>query len=191
MYALQPFCRFVACFLTKKQKEEEMLKSVLLVLIIFFITIISYGCQSDMLSVEEVKAIVSEEVIKNLPDNQVQSETKPLIPVTTKDHTDLGDKSTGRSTIYAELGARVQVIVDIRQKRDEWVKCGNPKVKDVFGNVIMGLSPKVVTPGVFISYEYAFFATADGLYSVEFENSECVIRKTHAEADVTWTVYSP
>ena len=112
-------------------------------------------------------------------------------PVSVQNQLNLSDKSVHRLTVQAKVGDRIDVVVDIRQQGDEYARCGQPTVRDVFGNVLAILSPKTETPGVGASYQYAFFAASNGQYTLELNNRECNVRETPAEATVTWTVHSP
>lgn len=117
-------------------------------------------------------------------------------PRTATEHLKLSvsNESFARSYVTADVDDRVNVAVKVLQRNDQYARCGKPLMKDSFGNAMAELAPtaKAETESTIAwSYAYAFSAPASGRYSVEFVNSECNVRMTSAEADITWTVYPP
>ena len=107
----------------------------------------------------------------------------------TRDHVILTDRPIAQSVLTVRHDDRVEVEVSIKQRGDLWASCGPPSVKDTFGNTLAKLSPVTLEAGVEAVYKFSFFAASNGTYAVEFDNRECDIRETPAEADVTWRVY--
>jgi len=110
-------------------------------------------------------------------------------PIVHEQQIDLTNRTSARSSVHAELGNRVEVSIEVRQKGDPWGRCGEPVARDAFGNVMAALSPVDNEPGEWALYKYAFYAPVTGLYSVELQNEECDIRETSATATVRWTVH--
>ena len=93
------------------------------------------------------------------------------------------------SSMYADVGDVVVVQVDVSGHSG----CKDLKVRDPFGNVVAELAPKGIRNGFFgVQFRGAFFAAADGEYTVEFgpesENLSCNSRSSPARAEVKWTV---
>ena len=97
--------------------------------------------------------------------------------------------SVGRSSAHAEIGSRVEVTIGIIQEGNMYARCGEPSVKDSFGNVMAVLSPVEEKPGEMALYKYAFYAPVEGTYTVELDNFECAVGLTSAEATVKWIVH--
>jgi len=108
-----------------------------------------------------------------------------------RDEFDLASSSAQHSFKRIDLGSRVEVAVIVQQQGDEYALCAKPTVKDAFGNVLATLSPVALTPGATAAYKFAFYAAAEGRYSVELNNRECSVRQTAARATVNWIVHVP
>ena len=110
---------------------------------------------------------------------------------TEQEEIDLTDLAVGRTTIFADVGDRVEVVVRIQQgdgqQGGELVQCARPAVIDALGNTLAVLSPKVWSPGEDAFYRFAFYAAAAGHYGVELDNDQCDEARTQVKALVTWT----
>ena len=107
---------------------------------------------------------------------------------------DLLESGFHQSTIEVKSGERVEVSVEVRQEKHDQHICGVPDVVDPFGNVLQTLTPRqnaaMGTASHYV-YEsrYAFYAAADGEYTLSLENQECLIDEVAAVATVQWMVY--
>ena len=107
---------------------------------------------------------------------------------------DLLEAGFHRSTVWASLGERVEVAVEVRQEKHDRHICGVPSVVDPFGNVLQTLTPRqnaakgTATHYVYES-RYAFFAATDGEYGVKLENRGCLLDDVGAVATVQWAVH--
>ena len=102
---------------------------------------------------------------------------------------DLSNRSHATTGMTLEVGNQTNVSVVIRQEgNDMYAICGHPSVHDPFGNVLMTMAPSNVKPGREATYQFALNAASTGRYTVEFDNRECDVRITPAEATVQWTV---
>ena len=118
------------------------------------------------------------------------SESPTAVPVTKQEQLDLTNFQSRRSTMFAQVGDRVDVDVQVRQVGDEYVRCGEPVVKDPFGNILAQLGAGSITLGVGVSYRFSFLAASEGEFEVQLGNQECSVRLTKVEATVTWTVHT-
>jgi len=95
--------------------------------------------------------------------------------------------SAADSSIHADVGDRVIVQVNVSGHSG----CKDLKVRDPFGNAAIELAPKEIRGGG-VQFQGAFFAAADGEYTVELgpesENLRCGGRSSPASAEVKWTV---
>ena len=106
---------------------------------------------------------------------------------------DLLEVTFPNSSVRLNVGARTEVTVEVRQQRDEELICGLPFLKDPFGNVLGTLQPRQESPKTSpqqYSYHsrFAFYAAANGDYSLEFENRECTLAALPATATVKWLI---
>ena len=106
---------------------------------------------------------------------------------------DLLEVTFPNSSVRLNVGARAEVTVEVRQQRDEELICGLPFLKDPFGNVLGTLQPHQESPKTSpqqYSYHsrFAFYAAANGDYSLEFENRECTLAALPATATVKWLI---
>ena len=106
---------------------------------------------------------------------------------------DLLEVTFPNSSVTLTVGARAEVTVEVRQQRDEELICGLPFLKDPFGNVLGTLQPRQESPKTSpqqYSYHsrFAFYAAANGDYSLEFENRECTLAALPATATVKWLI---
>ena len=106
---------------------------------------------------------------------------------------DLLEVTFPNSSVRLNVGARAEVTVEVRQQRDEELICGLPFLKDPFGNVLGTLQPRQESPKTSpqqYSYHsrFAFYAAANGDYSLEFENRECTLAALPATATVKWLI---
>ena len=115
--------------------------------------------------------------------------TSRAAPVTREERIDLSGLSLGLSWLPAIIGDRVEIAIEVRQKGDEYARCGEPSVVDPSGNLLALLEPTSSTPGAGASYQFAFHAASDGEYGVKLDNTECNIRRTAAEATVAWVIH--
>ena len=95
----------------------------------------------------------------------------------------------GSSQVHIEVGNRVEITIGITQEKDDYARCGEPSIKDSFGNTIVYLSPVKEDPGTAALYKYSFYAAAEGAYSVYFDYGNCSVRGTSAKAEVKWVVH--
>jgi|GEM_PF-2671949 hypothetical protein len=108
---------------------------------------------------------------------------------------DLLESAFHTSKVTAEVGERVEVVVEVWQQKDDQWLCGVPVVLDPFGNALQTLTPKQnperETDEHYL-YEsgYAFFPAIDGDYSIAFENRECIAASIPATANVRWSVFA-
>ena len=122
--------------------------------------------------------------------SSVATEDAPDLSLTTRqEEIDLTDLAVGRTTILADVGDRVEVVVRIQQEGDELIQCARPAVIDALGNTLAVLSPKVWSPGEDAFYRFAFYAAFAGHYGVELDNHECDEARTQVKALVTWTLH--
>ena len=114
--------------------------------------------------------------------------------VPTPEAFDLLESGFHQSTVWAALGERVEVAVEVRQEKHDRHICGVPSVVDLFGNVLQTLTPRqnsakgTATHYVYES-RYAFFAATDGEYGVKLENRGCLLDDVAAVAIVQWAVH--
>ena len=96
------------------------------------------------------------------------SESPTAVPVTKQEQVDLTNfQSLGRSTMFAQVGDRVDVDVQVRQVGDEYVRCVEPVVIDPFGNILAELAPGSIKLGVGVSYRFSFFAASEGEFEIQ------------------------
>ena len=109
---------------------------------------------------------------------------------TLKASLDMTERSTAKLPIQMSPGERVELEIKTTQQDDPWARCARPSLVDPFDNSVADLKPieSDSTESIYV-YRYAFIAATEGEYWVEFENLECVVRKTPVEVEVIWAIH--